>query len=291
MPTDSSTLIWCIGLPAIITVIACLVCRFFAVGSDGEATARRQTILSAILAVAWSVSVACSLRATDSIAALVDIEGDAWPKIFFPMLAIALLVSPHAITKLRSEPGLWVLVGGTSVLAATVVMPNGDGWTDMLPLHQPWIAAVTLAAICNAWALHRMAIRGAVSWLPLIILAGIACPAMIGAATYAVLLQTCFGAIVSTIVIAIFSGFGRLTVSPAIVFPSVLFMAAMIATGRFYSYADTPPIAYGIALFAPSLIALSDRMVSGKHPVVRIGVAAVTAILVVAFVGYRFLID
>jgi len=244
-----------------------------------------------MLAVSWCVSVALSLQASDSIDALANVDEDAWPKVIWPMLAVAICVSPHAITKLRREPGLWVLGGISSVSAASVVMPNGDGWTDMLPLHQPWIAAVTVAATCNMWALHRMANHGAERWLMLVILAGLACPAMIGASTYGALLQACLSAIITTIVMAIFAGFGRLTVSPAIVFPSTLFMATMIASGRFFSYADVPPGAYGLALLAPSLVALADRMVTQRPVAVRIAVAAGTAILIVGFVAYRFLVS
>lgn len=291
MPTDTATLIWCIVVPAIISTTACVICVRFLRGADGETTAARSSFLSGLLAVAWTVSVALSLQASDSINALTSFDEDAWPKVIWPMLAVAICVSSHAVTRLCREPGLWVLVGIGSVSAASLVMPSGDGWTDMLPLHQPWIAAITIAATCNMWALHRMANHGAERWLMLVILAGLACPAIIGAAAYGALLQTCLAAIITTIVIASFAGFGRLPFSPAVIFPSVLFMATMLASGRFYSYADAPPGDYGIALFAPALIALADRMVLRRRVAVRIAVAAATAMLIVGFVAYRFLIS
>lgn len=291
MPTDTASWIWCIVVPTMVSAIACLFGWRYRRGTDGDVATVRATVASTVVALAWCVAVALSLQASDSFRMLLDFQEDAWPQVIWPMLAVAIFISPHSLTPRRNESGLWVLVGISGVVAASVVMPTGDGWADMLSLHQPWIAAVSIAAICNTWALHRMLSRGAERWLPLVILAGIACAAIIGAAAYGALLQTCVGAICATSVIAIFAGLGWLPSSAAIIFPSVLFIVTMVASGRFFSYADVPAGAYGLSLFAPSMIALSDRLVTHHRDIIRIAMAAVTAILIVGLIAYRFLIS
>jgi hypothetical protein len=185
-----------------------------------------------------------------------------------------------------------------AVIGAAIVMPTGDGWADALPLHRVWVAGITASTLLNSLLLHRLADRdrargplpGAGRWLPLIILASFANAAIIGAAAYSALFEICLAAIASVAVIALFAGLGWIVTSPAIVFLSMLFSASMIAAGRFYSYAETPPFAYLLALFAPSIIAIPDLFLLNRSIWVRVATSALIASVVVSTVAYCFLV-
>lgn len=243
---------------------------------------------SVTLAFAWWLAAAVTVFASAA-PAWWAVEG--WPKSVWPMLAGVALTAVQWNTSRGDFPLRWVVFGWIAVAAAFLAMPLGESWADMQSLHRPWMAAITLAITCNAFALHLMAQRGTQRWLPLVILASLACPAIIGAASYSALLQACLGAIIATSAIAIVALTGRLPTSPAIMFPSVLFMAPMVAAGRFYSYAEVPPFAYGIALFAPTLIALADRLVVDRATSVRVATSASAAILIVGITTYQFLLS
>lgn len=210
--------------------------------------------------------------------------------IVLPMLVSVVLLSSQARSKHRSTPGLWALVGMIAVGAAALAMPIGEGWEDTLPLHRTWAAAIAISVIGNSWSLDRMSQRGADRWLLLVVLAGLGCAAIVGAASFASLVECCVAAIVATVVLSVFAAWGKLPAPSAIIFPSALFSACMIASGRFFSYAEIPALAYGIALASPSLIAFSDLLVAKQSVVVRIVFAALTASVIVAGLGYRFLV-
>ncbi len=287
MSFDTPTLVWCLAVPLAIALVGVLVCWKIETQSTGAVD--RQSLCSILLASAWWIAVSLGLLASNSLDLSLFHPDEFWAALSWPMLAAVILVSPHAAMPLRDAPGLWVIVGMVATCAAALCMPTGESWSDMVPLHQPWIAAVTIAAIANTWALHRMSHRGADRWLPLVILASLACPTIIGASDYSALVQTCLAATMATLVIAVASAIRLTKVPVAVVFPAMLFCAVMIAAGRFYSYDDIPPRVYGLALFAPSLIGLADRLVSDQPVVVRVLVAFVTASSIVGWLAYRFL--
>ena len=290
MLIDTPTLVWCIAIPLGIMTFAAVICWLIdkrASQNDDGPSASTVMLTATILAFAWWLSVTLSLRGSGSLVLWAE---DAWPRMIWPMLASVLLLSPHSTTTVRNQPWLWVVMAWIAVVAASLAMPSGEAWVDMFPLHRLWIAAITIATTFNSFALQGMSDRGAARWLPLVILAGLACAAITGAATYGALLQTCLGAIVATVAVAAFAILSLIPSCAAIVFPSVLFMTTMIAAGRFYSYADISPLAYGLALFAPGLIAVADCAVRDKSVPTRVSIAGVMAIAIVTATAYRFLI-
>ncbi len=295
---------WCVLAPAALAVVGSLACQstcgVIRSANDSPVTFQNAAIPSmesAIIALSWWFAICIGIYSSGTLSLWPE---DAWPKIVWSTLAAAVLVSPQFMPMSASSsrekagsdrPGLWVLVGVIAIAAASLAMPNGDGWSDMLPLHQTWIAAVAMSTIFNTWALYRMARRNAERWLPLVLLAGLACPMLIGAAAYSALAQACLAAIAATSVIAIFAVAGRLHVTAALILPCALFTTTMIAAGRFYSYAEISPVDYGIALFAPSIIALIDRIITHQSTIIRVVVAATVGSCLVGFIAYRFLLS
>ncbi len=290
MSFDPPVLIWCIAVPVGIAILASAACWLVVKRSPNIATApaqRTAPITATILALAWWLAVTLGLIGSSSLAVWTEAT---WPRMIWPLLGTAMLVSPFANNSVRNPSGTWVLMGGLSVIAAAIAMPSGDGWTDMLPLHRTWIAAITVAATCNALALQRMSLRGADRWLLLVILAGLACPAIIGAATYGALFQSCLAAIVVTMVLAVFAAWDRIGCCAGIIYPSVLFTTTMIASGRFFSYDEVSGWDYGLALFAPGLITVADGLVARRTVVIRVSVCAIVATAIVIYTACRFLI-
>ena len=325
---DQNLLTWCVLAPASVAVLGSIGCWWIdrksipgAVADNdekafGQDAKQALSLSSAVLAFAWWVAICAGLYSSDSLALWPD---EAWARVVWPILAAAVFVSPHfkprvELTSTRQRvgsdtPGLWVLVGLIAVVAASLVMPTGEGWSDMVSLHQPWIAAVTSSTACNSFALYQMSQggqmshrgqvsqggqmshRGADRWLPLVMLAALASPAIICASAYGALAQTCLAAIVATSVIAAFAAAGKLLVPASLIVPCSLFAATMIAAGRFYSYAEVAPGAYGLALFTPAIIALVDRIFTDKSSAIRIAIAATTAIVIDGFIAYRFLLS
>jgi hypothetical protein len=296
MSFDTPTLIWCIAVPALIALLGSLTSRWIAKRSQSETTLPAELTLSASLWFAIAVAVYGREHLTSERFPLWS--DDAWATVIWPLFVGIMLVSPRATSRICASGTLWILMAIVAVIGAAVVMPTGDGWADVLPLHRPWIAGVATSTILNTYLLHVIAGRGMVNgqeagagrWLPLILLAGFACAAIIGASAYGALFEICLAAIASASVIALFAGLGWLTTSPAIIFISTLFSASMIAAGRFYSYAEVPAWAYLLALFAPSIIAVPDFFVWRRSAWVRVSIAAVVAMAVVSTVAYSFLV-
>lgn len=285
MPIDSSVMLWCVLIPFLVMMIGCAVSQ--RVETDVQTYSRSATILGCSFWFALMVAIfGIGMLGSETSAFWPE---NSWPRVVYMILASAFLISPHALSTFRYEPGLWVLVALVAIAGASIVMPSGAGWEDTLPLHQAWLPAVALATICNSWALHRMCCRNADRWVCLVIVAGLACPAVIGAATYSALLHACLAAITATSIAALYALFGRLYAAPAIIFPSMLFASTMVSAGRFNNYAEVPRAAYALALFCPSLVALSDRTLKGRSAGARFSAAAVTAIVIVAIVGVYFL--
>jgi len=303
---DQNLLTWCVLAPASFAVLGSLcgwwIDRKLVSGAECQSDGQTLSLSSGMIACGWWAAICAGFYSSDSVALWPE---EAWARALWPVLAAAIFVSPHfkpsgipsdAVFSpnhsVRSDtPGLWVLVSLIAVATASLVMPTGEGWDDMIPLHQPWIAAVALATICNSFALHRMSQRGANRWLPLVMLAGLASSTLICASAYGALAQACFAAIVATAVIAIFSAGGKLLAPAALILPCSLFATTMIAAGRFYSYAEIAPGDYAIAMFAPAIIALVDRIFTNKSPALRISIAATTAIAIVGYIAYRFLLS
>ncbi|MGV3486410.1 MAG: hypothetical protein ACO1RT_18480 [Planctomycetaceae bacterium] len=294
MSLDLHALLACVVIPAAIALLASWIAwrldRREGAGSSGSEKPPQATrvLSSLVLATGWWLAVTIGVLGAEEPALWPD---DGWPKIIWPMLASVLLVAPLWNTSWGTTPGAWVVFAWIAIVAASLAMPLGDGWADMVPLHRNWMTAISIAATANALSLFWMAQRAAQRWLPLVILAGLACPAISGAASYSALFESCLAAIVATAVIASFAALGLIPSSAAIVFPSVLFMATMVAASRFRSYDDVPAVAYGLAFFAPSLIALADRLVAKRSPAVRIAVAAAAALLLVGATVYQFLVS
>jgi hypothetical protein len=285
MPIDSSIILWCVFLPMLVMLVGSLASRH--ADSDVQAYSRS----AAILGGSFWFAMLVALYGIDKLGseASAFLPEYSWALVIYAILASAFLISPHAISTFRYEPGLWVLTSLVAVVSAAVVMPTGPGWEDTLPMHKLWIPAVSVATICNSWALHRMCFRNADRWVALVILAGLACPALIGAATFSALFHLCLAAIAVTTVVAIFAALGRLHAAPAIIFPSMLIASTMVSAGRFNNYSEVPKAAYAVALFCPSLVAMSDRVLKGKSVAVRLSAAAITAVAIIIAVAVYFL--
>ncbi|KLU01482.1 putative transmembrane protein [Rhodopirellula islandica] len=290
---ETQILLWCVLTPAILS-LAFVIGAWAILRSKLTIAPDR---LPAILAViGWSIAVsACMLARQD----LVWPALDAWQVVLAPIFVSSLLLAgcPWApaltnATDSKSNAGLWWLIAGLgSVATAMWSMPTGEGWTDMLPLHRPWMASVAGAALINVWSLDRMRRTGAAPWILWVGLAGLVAPTLLAASAYGGLAEWMVSALVATTVFAIAaallpeSKIGRL-------FPAVLLLAASTtATGRFYTYEEHPAWLYGLILLLPTCVSIPDAWLQNQSTTVRVCTAVSVAVVLLSVIGWFLLGD
>lgn len=290
---ETQILLWCVITPAILS-LAFVVGAWAIQRSESNAWSRP---LPAVLAViGWCVAVSACMYARQDLdwSAL-----EAWQIVLVPVGIASLLLAacPCEADSLqaaspRTSFGLWWLIAGLgSVATAMWTMPTGDGWTDMLPLHRPWMASVAAASLINVWSLDRMRRHGASPWILWVGLAGLVAPTLLAASAYGGLAEWMVSGLVSTFVFATAavlmpeSKIGKL-------FPAVLLLAASTtATGRFYTYEEHPNWLYGLILLMPTCISIPDAWLRERSTMVRVSTAVVVAVLLLAVIGWFLLGD
>jgi len=133
----------------------------------------------------------------------------------------------------------------------------------------------------DAWAR-----RGAQRWVLWGCLAGLAGPTFLAASTYAGLAEWLLAAITATLVAAVAAAILEASWMWCVLYPSVLFAAATTAAGRFATYEEHPSWLYGLILLLPTILALLDVPLRGRPAAVRITVAAVAAIILLAPIAW-----
>jgi hypothetical protein len=254
------------------------------IAPGGEATG--STVASAaILSFGWAVAVSASLMAKRWAAG--EATAFWWPEEFWQrgfvwLCAAALLLGTTVGSLLERSAGRWVVAGLLAITTAASSVPNGEGWEDTLPLHRQWIALLAGSCLVGLWSLDRFARRNNDRWSPLVVLATLAGPMLVGATTYSGLAEWTMAAIVATVVCAAFAGSGRMVGAIGIVYPATIFVTVLVAAGRFYSYEDPPWWSYlGILSMAPAVSA-ADWLVASRPTLVRVAVAASVATLMFA---------
>lgn len=276
---EQAILIGCVAAPAIISLaflfLAAFVSRRQAVWSDAAA--------AAIASTGWCAAVAATLLIRQ------DLEWsalEAWQMVLAPITLSAVgWASMIALAKHGSE-FRWVVAAIGCLVTAMVAMPSGDGWTDMLPLHRGWMAAIAGASLLNVWTLNRMIDRGASQWVLSVCLAALAGPTILAASAYGGLAEWLLGAIVTTLVFTLAVKFVAVIQPQWIIVPVTLFAACATASGRFYTYDDNSRWLYGAILLMPSLIAVLDGWVSKWSTAKRIAIAGIVATVLLAGIGW-----
>ncbi len=168
-------------------------------------------------------------------------------------------------------------------------MPSGDAWSDVLPLHRAWMTAVTVSCLVNAWSIDRISRSGASRWALWVVLAGLAGPMLLAAATYGALAEWMLAALAATFVLAIAAS---LNVSSAVAsaYPALATSASVTASARFYSYEDHPGWVFALILFLPTLIAAIDRPLRSQSGWRRVIVAGCVAAALVAVIAWMVLL-
>lgn len=303
MSFTSEVVLYCLVLPGLVAGgVGCLsvVLSRRASNGDGDvAEAAKSGSIAArggcTAAVGWcfAMLVALGLRqweGSEQSLSATTLGVEAWQQVLWPMFAFAFVLSVHRIPVLAREgvhgEARYVAAAVAACAIAFVVLPRGEGWTDLLPLHRPWFALTVSSCLLNAWTMERMVRSGARHWVLLVLLAGLGPPAMLGAVTYAAPAEWTFAAIAATSA-CLFVAWGAATrdVSVAvwaIIYPGSVVIASMTTTARFYTYEDYPHWIYAIALFLPSWVGWVDRLVDTKSWLWRVPIAACVSASMIA---------
>lgn len=276
---EPSILIGCVAAPVIISlaflILAAFVSRKQAVWSDPAA--------AVIVSIGWCAAVATTLMVRQDLdwSAL-----EAWQMVLAPITLSALAWALTITLAKRGSEFRWIVAAIGCLVTAMIAMPSGEGWTDMLPLHRGWMAAVAGASLLNIWMLKRMINRGASQWVLLVCLAGLASPTILAASAYGGLAEWLLGAIVTTLVFTPAVRFVAVIQPQWIIVPVSLFAACATASGRFYTYDDSSGWLYGVILLTPSLIAVLDEWVSQWSTAKRIAMAGIVASVLLAGISW-----
>ncbi|MEO9594361.1 hypothetical protein [Rhodopirellula bahusiensis] len=290
---ETQILLWCVMTPAILSLAFVIGAWAF---QRSKLTVGQERVPAILAVLGWSAAVAACMLARQELdwSAL-----EAWQIVVAPLFVSSLLLAGCSWAPAKDPSidaknhfGFWWLVAGLgSITTAMWTMPTGDGWTDMLPLHRPWMASVAGATLINIWSLDRMRRNGAASWVLWVALAGLVAPTLLAASAYGGLAEWMVSALVATFVFAIAaslmskSNIGRL-------FPAVLLLAASTtATGRFYTYEEHPAWLYGLILLLPTCISIPDVCLQNKSTFLRVFTAALIAVILLGVTGWFLLAE
>lgn len=308
MLIDQSVSIWCIAVPAALALITAVIAwladrnRVSTVDTDAETDAGLAGLRSSrgsaslvglvprlLLALVWGLAVAAAAGGR----AAWDWEllsSEFWYLGLVPVVLFGIAACGPRPATLGRDSWRWLLAGLFAALTAYAVMPSGDGWTDLVGLHRGWMLAVTASCLLNAWAVSRLECAGAERWLLWVVVAGLAGPFVLAASCYGTLAEVCLAAVVTTLVCAIAASLKRLPSLTAVAYPAVALIAAMTATGRFYTYLEFPLWLYGLILFQPTFIAIVDAPLRGRATWLRVIIAALVSAALVGTIAWQVLL-
>jgi hypothetical protein len=249
-----------------------------------------------VVTVGWCMAVAVSLYGRQSKNFLPEHfwPQEAWQQVLLPIAigsAALAWFAKHSRTVVNTDYDAvrWLTAGLAVTFTAMIAMPSGEGWTDTLPLHRFWIGAIISSGLVNLWLLHRRSTRGAERWVMWVALASLGSPAILAASAFAGLAEWVVAAIVSTLVMAIAASWRAASSIWCALYPAVLFSAAAIASGRFYTYEDHPAWIYGVMLFVPSLISIVDALLEKRPTALRVGIALTISLSLIGCVAWTVL--
>lgn len=264
---------------------------------DSEKMTSRPGFAPLVLSLGWAAAVTAGLvgqrisQGADGSHWWPD-DYDFWQRGYWAIWAAAVAMGVTAGVRWRDLPFRWAVAGLLAIGTAAMSVPGGENWVDMLPLHQGWIALLASACLLNIWSLDRLSATAADRWFPLVVLATLAGPMLVAAATYGALVQWTIAAIAATAPIVIFALLGWIDSRTAvgIAYPAVAFATVMTAAGRFYSYDGHSWWSYLGMLLIPTAVMLVDFPLRRRHGAIRAAVAAATALLLIglsAWLHYR----
>lgn len=286
MTFDQTVLLWCAAVPALIALVAASVAWLV------ERTVRRRGWAVAVGALiaggGWWAAIVIALSVRQSWQWWPE---DAWRQAIWPILAAVLLLSSTIAEATATRPWRWVLAGLLASATAWVAMPSSPGWSDTFELHRTWMFLVSISCLVNAWALDRLARSDAQRWALWVMLAGFAGPMALAASAYSGLAEWTLAAIAATVVFALINSFAAKESLGAIAFPAAIFLGAITAAGRFYSYQEHSAWLYAGILLLPAVVAAVDcplhRQPAWRRVVVAALVAAILAGLIVWTLLFR----
>lgn len=185
---------------------------------------------------------------------------EPWQSVIVPIGVVSLTIG---LCQGRSENWIatkWWLAGIGMAWVAFCSMPTGEGWQDALPLHGQWMFLVFTGGLSNIYWLEKLAASGAERWVGWTCSAGLAGLTILAGTIYGGLAEWCLSACTITGLGAILGMYWPTARLWTTILPASHFLAAGTASCRFYNYAELPLWLYMLVMFAPSMVALTDRV-------------------------------
>lgn len=287
MSFEKQVLIWCLGVPLLVTGVCLLVAWLISRRSsdEGRQTSRSTAAGALVIAIGWASSV---YAATWGRGGWDGWPTEAWHQALIPIFAWAVWASVRVVRPNQSDT--WVSAGVLSLAVAVIAIPSGENWEDMFGLHRIWIAAIAGSCLLNSYSLDKMSRLGADRWVTLVALAGLAGPMSLAASAYASLAECALAALVATTLCAVVGIACRNVPVSAACFPATATAGVIGLTGRFYTYEEYPAWAYGLMLGLPTMVATVDLVLCRRTAVTRVTVAATLSAAIVAATVWSFLL-
>lgn len=302
---ETSQLIWCVVVPAVIAAITCGVCWLLE---------RREhlRLATTLFSIGWTAAVVAGLvgfRRLVGDESSLSWPAEFWQRGFWGMVAVSVFMpwtlwgcccvraccvirsrddadAQHAFRSLR-----WVVAAILLFATAAMSLPSGEGWEDAYPLHRTWLVWLGSWGLLTMWALEQLAVRadtsvlwrGTQRWWPLVVLAALAGVMYVAVTTYSALAVWTSSAVAATAVAAVFCLATGLRSALGMAYPAAALSVSLFAAGRFYSYEDHSLGSYaGLMAVAPAVL-LVDCLLGRRGQRLRAGVAAG---VVIALLGW-----
>lgn len=284
---EQAILIWCV-LPALVSM-SLVVLVAWLVPREWSRSARGEAVLGGLAGLAFAIATAAALYGRQGVGWWPE---DAWQRAVWPVGVGGIVLAGAIGWVAGGERFRWLALAMACGLTAYVTLPTGQGWDDLLPLHRDWMLGMFVCGFLNLWMLDGLAREGGSRWVGLVAVAGLGGAAMLAGASYASLAEWALAGIVAVGVAtggALLSGRGGLW---GVVYPSGLLSVSVIASGRFYTYADYPTWLYGSLLLLPSLVGGVDWLLRAcgmreRRIWVRVVVAALVACVVLGLAAWK----
>lgn len=249
---------------------------------DAASGADRGGLFAALGWVAAIVAVLVVARWNEDAESILDKLGgtEAWQLAWVPMLGLAIVLSLRRPAWKGFDEARWVIAAMIAAGGGALILPTGDGWSDLYSLHRMWLALVVAATLANAWAIESLARSGAAAWSLLVMCGAFGAAMLLAALNYAAPAEWCLAAISATLGVLVVGwlriwrgrSFGGLWM---VAYAGCFLAASMVTTARFYTYEDYPLWVYALALFLPVLVTAADLPLRRQSWRVRVPVAAV----------------
>jgi hypothetical protein len=268
--------VWCILMPAILSVVAALVAG---TGVNQAAPILRRALATTI----WWLGLFLTLAAMSSLEWWS--EEFPWKRSVWPLLVCGLIAS---YSGRNSTMGIAVTATIASI-SAWIILPTDESWKDMHPQYPFWSMAMVISCLWNTFSVQSVAVRNGYRWYLWIVVACLANVFVMAATSYSALANWALAFWISSLTLAVYFCIRPSNWSLSLAAPFMLFASFMTVTTALFSE-ERPVWIYAMVMFLPTIVVTIDYLAfDSKKTGRRVLTAAVISTALSGFVIWQLL--